>query len=139
VLRRCCLRRLFVTQGCLLVNLLLAAKPEYNAKFSVLAEMAPVFFVQNLQAFYLRLSVATYSDQLLYLLRIGEFLPNRLTAPVFGPLCTGWPLDVVCAASVGFFWFGPSRNVKAADYQGEAQWVEGVVWCTLRWAVTTRQ
>jgi hypothetical protein len=58
---------------------------------------------------------------MLYLLRIGEFLPNRLTAPLLGTLCTGWPLDEVCAAAISFFFFGPSRSIKAQDYKGAWQ------------------
>jgi hypothetical protein len=47
------------------VNLLCASKPEYNAKFSVLAEMAPVFFAQNVQQTYLRLGALMRADEVL--------------------------------------------------------------------------
>lgn len=49
----------YSTQGCLLVNLLCASKPEYNSKFSVLALMAPVFFAQHVQQPFFRMG-ATY-------------------------------------------------------------------------------
>jgi hypothetical protein len=52
-----------VVQGCLLVNLLCASKPEYNSKFSVLALMAPVFFVQHVQQPYLRLGATYHFDE----------------------------------------------------------------------------
>lgn len=57
--------------------------------------------------------------QVLYLLGMGEFLPNRLTAPLLSTLCTGWPLDEVCAAAISFFFFGPSQHIRPQDYTGE--------------------
>lgn len=56
---------------------------------------------------------------MLYLARVGEFLPNRLTAPLLSTLCTAWPLDEVCAAAVSYFFFGPSSNIRPQDYKGE--------------------
>lgn len=50
-------------QGCLLVNLLCSSKPEYNSKFFVLAEMAPVFFVQHMQQPYLRIGATLRFDE----------------------------------------------------------------------------
>lgn len=60
-----------VVQGCLLVNLLCASKPEYNSKFSVLAEMAPVFFAQNVQQTYLRLGALMHADEVRADSRLG--------------------------------------------------------------------
>lgn len=57
--------------------------------------------------------------QVLYVMGIGEFLPNRLTAPLLSTLCSGWPLDEVCAAAVAYFFFGPSSTIKPQDYKGE--------------------
>jgi hypothetical protein len=43
--------------------LLCASKPEYNTKFSVLALMAPVFFVQHVQQPYLRFGATLHFDE----------------------------------------------------------------------------
>lgn len=50
--------------------------------------------------------------QLLYLLGIGEFIPNRLTAPIAGVLCSKWPLSDVCAAAVSLFTFGAFCSIS---------------------------
>jgi hypothetical protein len=44
--------------------------------------------------------------QLFIALSIGEFLPNRLVAPLYGTLCISWPLDEVCAAALSFIFYG---------------------------------
>lgn len=56
-------------QGCLLVDLLCAAKPDFNNKFTVLAQMAPVYFVQYLKQPYLQLGASLYFDQVRLLQR----------------------------------------------------------------------
>lgn len=60
-----------------------------------------------------------HTSQMLYLVRVGEFLPNRLTAPLLSTLCTAWPLDEVCTAAVSYFFFGPSSTIRPQDYKGE--------------------
>lgn len=45
------------------MNLLCASKPEYNDKFSVLAQMAPVFFAQYMQQPVMRLSATLHADE----------------------------------------------------------------------------
>jgi hypothetical protein len=54
--------------------------------------------------------------QLLYALGIGEFIPNRLTAPLAGILCSSWPASDVCAAAVSLIFFGPSQFITPDDY-----------------------
>lgn len=49
-------------QGCTLALMLCAAKPEYNTKFSVLAHMGPVTFVDFFRAPFLRFSATNYLD-----------------------------------------------------------------------------
>lgn len=49
-------------------------------------------------------------------LGIGEFLPNRLTAPLYATLCPNWILDEVCAAALGFIFYGPSIFITPDDY-----------------------
>jgi predicted Abi (CAAX) family protease len=44
--------------------------------------------------------------QLFIALSIGESLPNRLVAPLYGTLCISWPLDEVCAAALSFIFYG---------------------------------
>eukprot|EP00879_Flechtneria_rotunda_P000554 GHRR01000660.1.p1 GENE.GHRR01000660.1~~GHRR01000660.1.p1 ORF type:complete len:576 (+),score=135.60 GHRR01000660.1:200-1927(+) len=104
------------SQGCTLAYLLCAAKPEYNNKFSVLAHLGPVVFVDFFRAVTLRALAIISADQFLYLLRIGEFLPNRLTAPLYGTLCPAWPLDEVCTAALSLIFFGPSLFITPDDY-----------------------
>jgi hypothetical protein len=36
----------------------------------------------------------------------GEFLPNRLIAPLYKSLCLHWPMDEVCVAAISFVSFG---------------------------------
>eukprot|EP00775_Hariotina_reticulata_P011744 gene11744-11889_t len=104
------------SQGCTLAYMLCAARPEYNSKFSVITHLGPVFFVRFFRAPVLRL-LATYSlDQLLYALGIGEFIPNRLTAPLAGILCSSWPASDLCAAAVSLVFFGPSQFITPDDY-----------------------
>lgn len=43
------LRLVSLWQACTLANMLLATKPEYNNKFSVLVQMAPVWFSQFIE------------------------------------------------------------------------------------------
>jgi hypothetical protein len=48
--------------------------------------------------------------QLFIALSIGEFLPNRLVAPLYGTLCPSWPLDEVCAAALSFIFYGEAQS-----------------------------
>ncbi|WIA08209.1 hypothetical protein OEZ85_007658 [Tetradesmus obliquus] len=104
------------SQGCTLAIALCADKPEYNNKFSVIAHMGPVVFVDFFRAPFLRFAAINSLDQLFIALSIGEFLPNRLVAPLYGTLCISWPLDEVCAAALSFIFYGPSIFITPDDY-----------------------
>jgi hypothetical protein len=54
---------LLCCQGNLLVDLLCAAKPEYNDKFSVLVQMAPVVFLQHIQQPFWRLGANMHAGE----------------------------------------------------------------------------
>eukprot|EP00878_Enallax_costatus_P034540 GHUV01038302.1.p1 GENE.GHUV01038302.1~~GHUV01038302.1.p1 ORF type:complete len:290 (+),score=48.85 GHUV01038302.1:665-1534(+) len=108
-------------QGCTLALLLCAGRPEYNAKFSAIGHMGPVAFVDFFRAPLLRFAATNYLDVIFLYgvlgnLGVGEFLPNRLVAPLYVTLCHSWILDEVCAAALGFIFYGPSIFITPDDY-----------------------
>ncbi|KAF6258125.1 Alpha/Beta hydrolase protein [Scenedesmus sp. NREL 46B-D3] len=101
------------SQGGTLGSMLCAARPEYNQKISVLALLGPVVFVDFMQSAFLKV----FTNELDQPWQVsGEFLLNRLVAPVYKTLCSHWPMDEVCVAAISFVSFGPSVHVTAADY-----------------------
>jgi hypothetical protein len=75
--------------------------------------------------------IKTICRQLFIALSIGEFLPNRLVAPLYGTLCPTWPLDEVCAAALSFIFYGerrmryPHRYTQAFSHQSHAFLAKG--------------
>jgi hypothetical protein len=61
--------------------------------------------------------------QILKMLGWGEFLMNRVTAPVGLPACKFYPMNPVCTMLLNAMFYGPSQFMPTDDF-----WLVATTW-----------
>ena len=100
------------SQGCTLPLMLLAAKPEYNAKLWLLVLMGPVVFAEEIRAPVLAQQARTLSARAtLAAMGAGQLLPNAMTGRLVAG-CAAPAATRFCFEAVNCEWGGARRRCK---------------------------